>query len=101
MLPDCLFYSVITFLNKSLFFVELLFTIIVHFIQGLFRLSEPFKAKFIEDINRYAKNQHIFVYNADRPCSKSFPFKWHVRIYSLGYSSRSSTRSGVHALTFI
>ena len=33
---------------KSLFFVKLLFTVTAHFIQGLFGLSEPFKAKFIE-----------------------------------------------------
>ena len=29
-----------------------LFKVTVHFIQGLFGLSEPFKAKFIEEINR-------------------------------------------------
>ena len=29
-----------------------LFKVAVHFIQGLLGLSEPFKAKFIEEINR-------------------------------------------------
>ena len=51
MLPDCFFYSVVTFLNKSSFFVKLLFTVTAHF-QGLFGLSEPSKAKFIEEISR-------------------------------------------------
>ena len=37
---------------KSLLFVNLLFTITAHFIQGLFGLSEPFKVIFIEEINR-------------------------------------------------
>ena len=69
-----LFYSVITVLNKSSFFVELLFTVTAHFIQGLFGLSEPFKAKFIEETNRYTKHRRNFVYIADRPRSKSFPF---------------------------
>ena len=52
MLPDCFFYSVRTFPNKSSFFFELFFTVTAHFIQGLFGLSEPFKAKFIKEINR-------------------------------------------------
>ena len=64
------FYSVITVLNKSSFLVELLFTVTTHFIQGLFGLSEPFKAKFIEEINRYTKHRRIFVYIADRSFSK-------------------------------
>ena len=38
--------------NKSSFFVKLFFTVTAHFIPGLFGLSEPFKAKFIEEINR-------------------------------------------------
>ena len=50
--PDCFFYSVITFLNNSSFCVELLFAVTAHFTQGLSGLSEPFKAKFIEEINR-------------------------------------------------
>ena len=29
-----------------------LFAVTAHFIQGLFGLSEPFKVKFIEEINR-------------------------------------------------
>ena len=37
---------------KSSFFVKLLFIVTAHFIQGLFGLSEPFKAIFIEEINR-------------------------------------------------
>ena len=51
-----------------------LFKVTVHFIQGLFRLSEPFKAKFIEEINRLTKYRLIFVYIADTSCLKSFPF---------------------------
>ena len=31
---------------------KLLFKVTDHFLQGLFGLSEPFKAKFIEEINR-------------------------------------------------
>ena len=67
------FYSAITVPNKSSFFVELLFTVTAHFIQGLFGLSEPFKAKSIEEINRYTKHRRIFVYIVDRPFSKSSP----------------------------
>ena len=48
-----------------------LFKVTVHFIQGL---SEPFKAKFIEEINRQTKYRLIFVYIADMSCLKSFPF---------------------------
>ena len=48
MLPDCFFYSVITSLNKSLFFVELLFTVTAYFIQsfsGSVSLSRPNSSK--------------------------------------------------------
>ena len=68
------FYLVITVLNKSSFLVKLLFTVTAHFIQGLFGLSEPFKAKFIEEINCYTKHRHIFVYIADRSFLKSSLF---------------------------
>ena len=39
------------FLIRAHSLSSLLFKVTVHFIQGLFRLSEPFKAKFIEEIN--------------------------------------------------
>ena len=49
MLPDFLFYSVITFLFIELIFIVLIF-LTAHIIQGLFGLSGPLKAKFIEEI---------------------------------------------------
>ena len=74
MLPDCSFTRSEPFLNKSSFFLELLFTVTAHFIQGLFGLSEPFKAKSIEEINRLTKHSRTFGHIADRPFSKSSPF---------------------------
>ena len=32
--------------------LSLSLSVTVHYIQGLFKLTEPFKAKFIEEINR-------------------------------------------------
>ena len=47
------FCSVITFfVIRARSLSSWLFKVTVHFIQGLFGLSEPFKAKFIEEINR-------------------------------------------------
>ena len=39
-------------------------------------------------------------YMAERSCSKSFPLKSQETLYSLTYLRRSSTRSGLHDLTF-
>ena len=100
-IPDFFFHPVITF-PKNLFFVQPLLIVLIfltdHFFQSFFRLSGAFRPEFIIEINRQAWG--ITVYMAERSCSKSFPLKSQVILYSLRYLRRSSTRSGAHALTF-
>ena len=60
MLSDSFFYSVITFSLRARSLSSCyLQSLHAHFIQGLFGLSEPFKAKFVEEITRLTQHRSV------------------------------------------
>lgn len=94
---DFFFRSVITFLNKTLLFV-LPFLTHWSFLLVAFQAQRAFQARKSQQSN--AKHQRILVYMAKRSCSKSFPLKSEIALYSMRYLTRSSTPSRLYALTF-